>query len=130
MKTVTREATIRNEGASELLGTYQVTEFDTVEEAVEKFGSAVVVGMINSSYGNDVARVARNAFQKEEEVDVQAEIDAYVPGQRKSKPSMAKLMALVGELAAEGKADIVAQVVTLQATEGIEAAYNFALENK
>lgn len=130
MKTVTREATTRNEGVTELLGTYEIVEFETVQEAIDKFGEAVVTGLINSQYSTDVARIARAAFQKDGDVDVQAEIDAYVPGQRKAKPSMAKLMDIIGDLAADGKADVVSKVIALQSDEGLEAAYNFALENK
>lgn len=129
MQKIVKPVGTREEGT---LGNIAFVQFDTIAEAVEQYGELTVIGLFNRALSQDMERVARENLKKEKETEetTQALIDNYRPGNRTAKPTMKNFQAMVAEFAEAEKVDEVLSAHRIYKAEGLEAAYNYLVEQK
>ena len=115
------------------LGNVEVSVFESIEEVTEFYGVDAILSELNGAVTRESLRIARANFSKEvadgdEEIDVQALVNAYRFGVRSTKPSDKSFMTLCTQAASAGLAEELTQAITLKATEDVTAAYNYLAE--
>jgi len=135
MKSFQDTVGIREEGEVKILGEFTFSEFETTAEAIEKFGEEIVLALINRSWTGDLQRTAREACKKTGEAaksteEIQTLLNDYKPGVRTAKVNLKNYNELMGKLAAQGKTDVLMAGIAIYTKEGLEAAYNYFMENK
>lgn len=114
----------------ETLGNLLFPVCDNLQEMLDTYGEDVVFNMAGKAISSDYERVGREALKKEgaKEESVQELINKYKPSVRAVKPSLKSFTALAEKFANAQMPDVLMAAYTINAKEGIEAAYNYLEE--